>query len=307
MDSLAGKRVVVTGASGLVGRRLVEELAKCGCDPIRAVRRPVRNPASELYWSLDPGEIDSGKIAQADALVHLAGENIADHRWTSAFKERIRDSRINGTRLISETLAREWAGDGSKTLLCASAIGYYGDRGEEVLTESSTPGGDFLAGVCQQWEESCTPAVRAGVRVVNTRIGVVLSPDGGALKKMLRPFKFGLGGPVGDGRQYMSWIALSDVVGAMAFILGTAAVRGPVNLVAPHPVTNAQFAKTLGRVLHRPSLATLPAFAARLAFGEMADALLLSSTRVVPQALSAAGYRFQHSELEPALRRLLGH
>jgi uncharacterized protein (TIGR01777 family) len=135
----------------------------------------------------------------------------------------------------------------------------------------------------------------------------VLSPDGGALKKMLRPFKFGLGGPVGDGRQYMIWIALSDVVGAMAFILGTAAVRGPVNLVAPHPVTNAQFAKTLGRVLHRPSLATLPAFAARLAFGEMADALLLSSTRVVPQALSAAGYRFQHSELEPALRRLLGH
>jgi uncharacterized protein (TIGR01777 family) len=301
--TLADQRIVVTGSTGLVGTQLVAELARAGVQVVRAVRRPVSDPHGEVFWDPDAGKIDAAALDGADAVVHLAGENIAGGRWTEKFKQRIRDSRVQGTRLLSEAIAG--LTNKPRTFVCASAIGYYGDRGDEVLTESSPPGDDFLADVCREWEAACQPARGAGVRVVNTRIGVVLSPHGGALKKMLTPFKLGVGGRLGNGRQYMSWVALDDVVESIGFILATPEVAGPVNLTAPNPATNLDFTKTLGRVLSRPTVFPLPAFAARLHFGEAADALLLSSTRVLPQALTAAGYQFRYPELEPALRHLL--
>jgi len=302
-ENLAGQRIVVTGASGLIGRRLVSELQQAGAQVIRAVRRPVEDQAREMFWDPDNGKIDATRLEGVDAVVHLAGENIAGHRWTESFKQKIRDSRVNGTRLVSEAIAGLAAK--SQAFVCASAIGYYGDRGDETLSESSPPADDFLARACRDWEAACQPARDAGVRVVNLRTGVVLSPEGGALAKMLTPFKLGVGGRVGSGRQYMSWIALDDEVAAIQFILAQPNIGGPVNLVAPNPVTNAEFTKKLGRVLSRPTIFPMPAFAARLVFGEMADALLLASTRVVPQALTASGYQFRYPELEPALRHLL--
>jgi uncharacterized protein (TIGR01777 family) len=236
-------------------------------------------------------------------VVHLAGENVAGRRWSEAYKAKIRDSRRVGTRLVSEAIAR--AAAKPRALVCASAIGYYGNRGDEVLSESSSPGDDFLAKVCQEWEAACQPARDAGVRVANARIGVVLSPEGGALKKMLTPFRLGVGGVIGDGEQFMSWTAIDDITGALMFLLASPSLAGPVNLTAPYPVTNREFTRTLGRVLKRPTIFPMPAFAARLAFGEMADALLLSSTRVAPQALEGAGFKFRYPELEPALVHLL--
>lgn len=302
-ESLQGQTVVVTGATGLVGTPLVFSLEKAGARVIHGTRRLPTNASREMYWNPETGEIDSDKLEGAAAVVHLAGENIAGRRWSEAFKREIRDSRVKGTRLIAGAIAH--AKDKPKALVCASAIGYYGNRGDEKLTENSPPGNDFLADVCRAWEAECQPARDAGVRVVNTRIGVILSPKGGALAKMLTPFKLGLGGKIGDGRQYMSWVALDDVVGALHHAVANASLSGPANLTAPNPVTNADFTATLGRVLHRPTVFPMPAFAARLAFGEMADALLLSSTRVAPQALESAGYRFQYPSLEPALRHLL--
>jgi uncharacterized protein len=298
-------RVIVTGATGLIGSHLVAALEQSGAEVLRAVRRPVKDNARELFWDPEAGKIDAAKFAGVDAVVHLAGENIAGGRWTESFKRKIRDSRVKGTRLIAETIAA--ATNGPRTFVCASAIGYYGNRGDEELVESSPPGDDFLAQACQEWEAACQPARSAGVRVVNMRIGVILSTEGGALKKMLTPFKLGAGGKVGDGRQYMSWVALEDVVAAIQFALATQQAAGPMNLAAPRPVTNLEFTKTLGNVLHRPTIFPMPAFAARLIFGEMADALLLSSTRVVPQALTTAGYQFRWPELEPALRHLLAN
>ena len=303
MNSIQDQRVIVTGASGLVGTRLCAALEQAGARVTRAVRRPVRGGGNELYWNPATGEIDAAGFEGADAVVHLAGENISEDRWTDSFKQKIRDSRVGGTRLVSETIAR--AAHGPRTLLCASAIGYYGNRGDELLSETAPPADDFLARVCQEWEAASQGARDAGVRVVNTRIGVILSPDGGALKKMLTPFKLGVGGRISSGRQYMSWVAIDDVVQAMMFALTHPTLEGPVNLAAPQPVTNLEFTKTLGRVLKRPTLLPVPGFALRLAFGEMADALLLSSTRVAPQALREAGYKFQYAELEPALRHLL--
>jgi uncharacterized protein (TIGR01777 family) len=302
-ESLQGQTVVVTGATGLVGTPLVASLEAAGANVIRGTRRPAKDPTRDMYWNAEKGEIDAAKLEGAGAVVHLAGENIAGRRWTESFKREIRDSRVKGTRLIAESIAR--ATNKPKALICASAIGYYGNRGDELLSENSPPGDDFLADVCREWEASCQPARDAGVRVVNTRIGVILSPKGGALHKMLTPFKLGLGGKIGDGRQYMSWIALDDVVGALHFLVAHPTASGPVHLTAPNPVTNADFTKTLGRVLHRPTIFPMPAFAAKLAFGEMADALLLSSTRVAPRALEAAGYAFKLPQLEPALRHLL--
>ncbi len=238
-----------------------------------------------------------------DAAVHLAGESIAQ-RWTPERKARILKSRARGTRLLSESFAR--LTQLPCVLLCASAIGYYGDRGEEVLTEESPSGVGFLAEVCREWEAACEPAVRKGIRVVNLRIGVVLSAAGGVLPRMLLPFRMGLGGRVGHGRQYMSWIALDDLVGVIVHALTCDTLAGPVNAVAPHPVTNVEFTRTLGRVLRRPTVLPIPAFAARLALGEMADGLLLASTRVQPARLAASGYAFRYPELEGALRHVLG-
>jgi uncharacterized protein (TIGR01777 family) len=302
-ESLQGQRVIVTGATGLVGSPLVQALEKAGATVVRAVRRPARDAAREIYWNADAGEIESGKLEGAAAVVHLAGENIAGRRWTESFKRAIRDSRGKGTRLWADAIAH--AANKPRALVCASAIGYYGSRGDELLTETSPPGHDFLADVCRDWESACQPARDAGVRVVNARIGVILSPKGGALAKMLTPFKLGLGGKVGDGRQYMSWVTLDDVVSALAFLVATPTISGPVNLTAPHPATNAEFTAALGRVLSRPTVFPMPAFAARLAFGEMADALLLSSTRVAPAVLQGAGYNFQDPQVDAALRRLL--
>jgi uncharacterized protein (TIGR01777 family) len=301
-ESLQGQTVVVTGPTGLVGTPLVASLEAAGAKVIRGTRRPT-SAAGEMYWNGDKGEIDAAKLEGVDAVVHLAGENIAGRRWSESFKREIRDSRVKGTRLIAEAIAR--ATNKPKALICASAIGYYGNRGDELLNENSPPGDDFLADVCREWEVSCQPARDAGVRVINTRIGVILSPKGGALHKMLTPFKLGLGGKISNGQQYMSWIALDDVVGALHFLVAHQTASGPVNLTAPNPVTNADFTNTLGHVLRRPTVFPFPAFAARLRFGEMADALLLSSTRVAPQALEAAGYAFQLPQLEPALRHLL--
>ncbi|HET7113332.1 MAG TPA: TIGR01777 family oxidoreductase, partial [Pyrinomonadaceae bacterium] len=237
------------------------------------------------------------------AVVHLAGENIAEGRWTSEKKRAIRESRVKGTALLSETLAT--LHKPPSVFLSASAIGYYGNRGDESLTESSPPGNDFLAGVCQEWEKATTPAAEKEIRTVRARFGIILAEDGGALAKMLTPFRMGIGGRIGDGKQWMSWISLDDVVGAIQFMLHDRFVNGPVNFVAPHPVTNAEFTKTLGRVLSRPTFFPVPAFGVRLAFGEMADALLLSSQRVVPEVLQSGGFGFNWPRLELTLKHLL--
>jgi uncharacterized protein len=292
----------VTGASGLIGSALVPMLTTSGHAVTRLVRSTPRPGQAEVPWNPAARSIATPALEGFDAIVHLAGENLAE-RWTAEKKARIRDSRVQGTRLLCDALAQLVRPP--KVLLCASAIGYYGDRGESIVREESAPGTGFLAEVCQAWEAAAAPAVQRGVRVVYLRFGVVLSPAGGALAQMLPPFRRGMGGVVGSGKQYISWIALDDVLGAIHHALSAETLNGPVNVVAPHPVTNHDFTKTLGNVLGRPTVVPLPAFAARLAFGELADALLLASTRVVPARLQASGYTFQYPELEGALRHLL--
>lgn len=295
-------RIVVSGASGLVGSALLPALTKQH-EVYKLVRSTPKAGANEIAWNPDKGTIDSEALEGADAVIHLAGENISEGRWTAEKKRRILESRVKGTRLISETLSR--LKRKPRTLVSASAIGFYGDRGNEVLTEQSASGHDFLSEVCREWEAATELAARAGVRVANLRFGVILSGRGGALKKMLQPFKMGVGGKLGSGEQYMSWIALDDVVGVIIFALERNEVSGPVNTVAPNPVTNLEYTKTLGRVLSKPTIFFVPKFAARLVFGEMADALLLSSARVVPQKLQEAGFQFQYPEIEAALRHVL--
>ncbi|HYS16057.1 MAG TPA: TIGR01777 family oxidoreductase [Candidatus Binatia bacterium] len=296
--------IAVTGSSGLVGSALVSSLQADGHRVIPLVRREPRPGEDALRWHPSSGAITPAGPAIADALVHLAGESIAGVRWTAGKKRRIRESRTSATRLLTQTLTR--LAKPPAVLVCASGIGYYGSRGDEVLSEESRPGTGFLADVGREWEAATATAIAGGLRVVNLRLGIVLSAAGGALAKMLTPFRLGLGGVIGDGAQWMSWIALDDVIGAIRHVLATDALRGPVNAVAPTPVTNAEFTRTLGRVLGRPTLVPLPAFAARLALGEMADELLLSSQRVVSARLQASGYTFRHSTLEGALRSALG-
>ncbi len=294
--------VLVTGSSGLVGSALIPNLEAGGHRVVRLVRRSPQND-TEHRWDPETGELDAADLEGVQAVVHLAGENIATGRWNDAKKDRIRSSREDGTRLLAQGLAELQTPPG--VLICASAVGYYGNRGDEILDEESAPGADFLAETCLDWEQAARPATDAGVRTVYLRIGIVLSADGGALAKMLFPFKMGAGGVIGSGNQYMSWITLSDLVGIVDHALDTDAIEGPVNAVSPAPVTNREFTKALGGVLSRPTLFPMPAFAARLAFGEMADALLLSSTRVLPARLQESGYDFQHPQLEGALRHIL--
>lgn len=293
-------KILISGSTGLVGSALAPHLSGAGHSITRLVRGEAR--AGEAHWDPAAGKIDEGGLEGHDAVVHLAGENITG-RWTEAKKAAIRNSRVKGTRLLAEALARLSAAP--KTLVSASAVGYYGDRGDAVLTEESTPGSLFLSEVAREWESATQPAAAKGIRVVTLRIGVVLSPEGGALKEMLLPFKLGLGGRVGSGKQYWSWIALDDLLGVIQLALSNEKLRGAVNAVSPNPVTNSEFTRALGRVLGRPTIFPMPAFAARLVFGQMADELLLASTRVEPGRLKEANYEFRFPQLEAALRHLL--
>ena len=295
-------RIGVTGAGGLVGSALLPVLADAGHEAV-GLRRGSAAAAGPPGWDPATGQVAAGGGA-LDAVVHLAGENIAGGRWNAARKARIRDSRVEGTRRLCEGLAG--LDPRPAFLVAASAVGFYGDRGGERLDESSPAGSGFLADVCQEWEEAAAPAREAGIRVVHLRIGIVLTPAGGALGQMLPPFRLGVGGVIGSGRQFMSWIALDDVARAVLHAADADGLEGPVNAVAPHPVTNAEFTKTLGRVLRRPTVLPMPAFGARLAFGEMADALLLGGARVEPSRLLKTGFEFGHPDLEGALRHLLG-
>jgi uncharacterized protein len=340
-------RVLISGASGLIGRALIPALESRGSEVVRLVRHTPANNR-EIQW--DPTQAVSPRtVSGFDTVIHLSGENVAG-RWTQAKKQRIRDSRVITTRNFAEALAR--ADSPPKIFLCASAIGYYGNRGDELLTEESPGGEGFLASTCREWEEATEPATRAGIRVVNLRIGIVLSRHGGALKQMLLPFRLGLGGRIGSGRQWLSWIHVDDLIAAVLHTLDSSVYvvecqspspeplvappfprsvresgnsdftqpsstsgerRAPspgllnrtVNLVAPNPVTNAEFTKTLAGILRRPAIFTIPATAARLAFGELADEGLLASARVIPQRLLDAGFQFRFPELESAVEEAL--
>jgi uncharacterized protein (TIGR01777 family) len=296
--------VAITGASGMVGKALAESLETSGGQVRRFVRAARKREPGTIAWNPETGKIDRDALEGVEGVVHLAGENIAAGRWTGERKRRIRESRVGGTTLLSETLAA--LERRPRVMVAASAIGFYGDRGDELLTEESARGQGFLPDVAAAWEESTAPASAVGIRVVNLRIGIVLSKAGGALAKMLTPFRMGLGGPIGDGTQYMSWIALDDLVRIIEFALAENALSGPVNAVAPNPVTNAEFGRTLGRVLGRPAILPAPKLALRLALGEMANELLLSSTRVLPQRLEEANFAFTHPTLNSALNSELG-
>jgi len=295
--------IAVTGSTGLVGSALVAALEARGDLVRRVVRHAVTDGDREICWDPDKGQLDAAELNGVDAVVHLAGENIAGRRWNEDFKRRILESRTKGTRLLAETLA----GLEMKpsVLVSASATGYYGNRHDEEVDELAPSGNGFLAEVCREWEAAVEPAHDAEIRVVKLRIGPVLSSQGGALAKMLLPFRMGVGGVIASGQQYFSWITLDDLVSAIVFALDNESLKGPVNAVTPHPVTNREFTKTLGRVLGRPTIFPMPAFAARLAFGEMADEMLIGGVKVSPHELIKAGFPFAYPELEPALRHLL--
>jgi uncharacterized protein len=287
-------KIAVSGSTGLIGSRLVPALEARGDTVLRLVRG--------VQWDPERGTIDRNALEGSDAVIHLAGESIFG-RLTEAKKQRIRDSRVRGTRLVSNALVGLTRAP--KVLLSASAVGYYGDRGTQTLTEQSSCGHDFLAEVAREWEEATGSASRAGIRVVNMRFGIVLSPAGGALGKMLPPFRMGLGGPIAGGQQYVSWIEHSDLVNAIQHVLGRSDLAGPMNLTSPNPVTNRELATTLGKVLGRPAIVPVPAFALRMAFGSDGAAMLEGGQRVVPERLVASGFQFAFPTIESALRHLL--
>lgn len=301
-------KIAITGATGFVGRRLAEALVARGDsvvaftrDPARA--RPTFSPGVDtVAW--DPTDVPGLAVALAgcDAVVHLAGEPVLGRRWTSAQKQRIRESRVAGTRALVDALESDAARP--SVLVSASAVGYYGDRGAETLDESATSGDDFLAGVCREWEERARRAFRLGIRTVIVRIGIVLGEGGGALETMLPPFKLGIGGPIGHGRQYMSWIHVDDLVAMLRFAIDTPALEGVVNATAPEPVTNRVFSKVLGRVLHRPAVLPVPPLALKLALGGVSE-VLVGGQRVLPKRALAAGFRFAHPDLRAALSGLV--
>lgn len=295
-------RVAITGSNGLIGSALAERLERGGHTVVRIVRNAPG--AGEVSWDPLAGRLDAGKLEGVDAVVHLAGVGIADKRWTEAHRARVLQSRLAGTSLMARTVA---AMAPAPALLSASAIGFYGDRGSQRLGEASGPGQGFLADVCVQWEQATGPADAAGVRVLHLRTGIVLTPEGGALKKQLPLFRAGVAGKLGSGEQFLSWISLDDEVGAIEFLLTDSTLRGPVNLTAPGAVTNAEFTRALGRAVRRPAVIPVPAFALRAVMGtQMADEMLLSGANVAPLALEEAGYRFAHPTLADALRSLLG-
>jgi uncharacterized protein len=299
--SATSKKVLVSGASGLIGAALCKGLAEEGFQITRLVRGGTSS-ASQLTWNPDkPTSPES--VSGFNAVVHLAGESIVG-RWTASKKAAIRNSRVIGTKNLAEALAR--APQPPEVFISASAIGYYGDRGDEVLTEKSPSGTGFLPEVCREWEAATKPAAAAGIRSAQTRFGVVLSRNGGALAKMLTPFRLGLGGIMGSGRQWWSWVDLRDVGGAILHVMNNGSISGAVNVVSPNPVTNAEFTKKLASVLSRPAVFPMPAFVARLAFGEMADELLLASQRIQPARLLASGYTFQRPDLRTSLESILG-
>jgi uncharacterized protein len=299
-------KILITGASGVIGTALQESFRKKGYEMLLASRKEPKDER-HIQWNMDTGFADEDlpRLEEFDAFIHLAGESIGGGlRWSKEKKKAIRDSRVFGTRTIIEAFAR--IEKKPKVFISGSAIGFYGDRGDQEMAESSPAGDTFLAEVCKEWEAESRRAEDIGIRTVLPRTGIVLSKDGGALATMLTPFKFGVGGVVGSGKQWMSWISLEDVVAIFNFLLENDSMRGAVNVVAPNPVTNQEFTKTLGSVLYRPTILPLPEFAVNLVFGEMGDALLLDSTRVVPKRLAEAGYEFKFATLKPALENALG-
>lgn len=296
-------KILISGASGFLGSALTTFLRENGHEVVRLIRPGAPMSSETVVWDPALGQIDATRLEGFDAVVHLSGESVSG-RWTSSKKTAIHDSRVQGTKLLAGTLAA--LSRPSSVFISASATGYYGDRGDEILTEESAIGKTgFLPGVCREWEEAAQPLRKKGIRVVHLRFGVILGAEGGALAKMLSPFRKGLGGIIGSGRQYMSWVSLEDVLGVVEHALNTPALEGPVNVVSPEPVTNKEFTKALGEILHRPTIFPIPAMAAKLLFGEMAEELLLASTRVEPRKLLKSGYRFKHMHLPEALQAIL--
>jgi hypothetical protein len=297
-------RILISGSSGLIGRSLTERLRSAGDTLCTLVRRKAEKSQDEIGWDPEAGVLDSSRLDGVDAVVHLAGKPIAS-RWTEETKRAIRDSRVRGTKRLAEAVAQ--LPRRPKVFIAASAVGFYGSRGDEPLDETSAPGTGFLADVCQEWEEAAAPARDAGIRTVHLRTGLVLSRKGGLLARVLLAFKMGAGGIVGTGRQWLSWISLGDATAAIQYAIGAAELSGPVNLTAPQPVPNAEFARTLGKILGRPTLVPVPAFAVRLLLGEMGDELVLSGQKVMPRKLLASGFSFAHPDLESAIRWALTH
>jgi uncharacterized protein (TIGR01777 family) len=294
-------KIVISGASGLIGTQLVAKLSSSGHDVVRLVRRSPKS--GEIQWNPKSGTLDAAALEGTDAVIHLSGAGIGDKRWTDGYRKEILDSRTATTALLAKTMAS--LSRKPSVFLSGSAIGIYGARNDEQLTEVSTHGTGFLAEVCEQWEAAAKPAVDAGIRTVYLRTGIVLSPKGGALKKLLPLFKLGVGGKFGNGKQWQSWISIDDEIGAIEHLL-TANVSGAVNLTAPNPVTNAEFTKVLASVLKRPAIVPVPTFAPKILLGgELADALLFTGQRVIPAALNASGYMFKHTTIESAFRSLL--
>lgn len=297
-------QIAISGASGMVGSALRDALTSDGADVCSISRSNRNGDSSTIVWDPDSGIVNPDRLDGIETVVHLAGESIASSRWSEKQKARIRDSRVEGTRNLVKSMAA--ISNPPKTLICASAIGFYGDRGDEELTEESVPGSGFLPEVSMEWESAADTALELGMRVVKVRIGLVLSPQGGALQTMLFPFRMGVGGVVGSGKQYWSWIGLADLVRVLQFCIHHEEVSGVINAVSPTPVTNHEFTKTLGSVLNRPTILPVPGFLAKMALGEMANDLLLASARVLPARLQTLGFSFENADLEQCLRFELG-